>query len=253
MPVEQPMLSELMAVYLRRLAEHPHGLVSGVGHEVEPYDAVPTQALDPAQTWNEAIVGLASYGVEAPSAPPPVWPSVLSNAESSAAVPMAAAQFPQAVRDLARLARFAETDKQTPPSSPPSSIDGLDSWLRETESHATASMLCLAAGILRHARRFDDATRLINAARKLAGRENESVIANEEAATLWMQGKQAEADKIWNSLPDSTPVMFNCGMSALFSGNRSAARTALSAAIEQLDDSSGWRHLARLYLALAQS
>ena len=76
---------------------------------------------------------------------------------------------------------------------------------------------------------------------------------NEQAALLWHRGRHGEAIKRWQSLPETAPVLFNRGMAALFAGDKSAARRDLTAAVAVIPESSGWHHLGRLYLALAQS
>ena len=54
------------------------------------------------------------------------------------------------------------------------------------------------------------------------------------------------------TLPDSVPVRFNRGMTALFLGRHSEAREHLNLAVSRLADRSAWHHLASLYLALAE-
>ena len=48
-------------------------------------------------------------------------------------------------------------------------------------------------------------------------------------------------------------MLFNRGMAALFAGDNAAAREALRKAVAKLPESSGWHHLGRLYLALAEA
>jgi hypothetical protein len=47
-------------------------------------------------------------------------------------------------------------------------------------------------------------------------------------------------------------VLFNRGMAALFLGQPAKARNWLARAADQLPETSGWHHLGRLYLALAE-
>lgn len=240
MSVEQPMLSDLMAAYLRRLAAGPQsGLVSGADRDVEPYDAVPTQVLDPVQTWSESTLALQALGLDAPSTPPAVWPAIVLAAQASTAVPMAAGQFPQSVRDLSRLARSVEAGTFEEPKTSPVTIDGLDSWISETTAKPSVAGYCVAAGVLRRSHRFDEAGRLLAAAEKMAGKKEQPAIANERATELWERGRHAEALGIWRSAPTSIPVTFNLGMSALFTGDKKAALAALQDAIDAIDDTSG--------------
>ena len=71
--------------------------------------------------------------------------------------------------------------------------------------------MLLAVGVLRLARQFDLARQL------LTRRSRRQVSGNEAAALAWHEGKTDEAIRLWNSLPDSVPVLFNRGMAALFS------------------------------------
>ncbi len=66
-------------------------------------------------------------------------------------------------------------------------------------------------------------------------------------------GGADEAIQLWKAQPASTPVHFNCGMAALFSGRPAEARAPLGQAVSQLPEDSAWHHLGRLYLALAEA
>ena len=84
------------------------------------------------------------------------------------------------------------------------------------------------------------------------GTVNADCTRNEQAAQLWQTGRTQEAVEIWNQLPASPVASFNLGMAKLFLGQPSDAMPHLKQASEQLPETSGWNHLAKLYLALAQ-
>ena len=77
-------------------------------------------------------------------------------------------------------------------------------------------------------------------------------VENERAAELWQTGRTQEALEVWKQLPASPVASFNLGMAKLFMGQAAEAMPHLNSASEQLPESSGWKHLANLYLALAQ-
>jgi predicted Zn-dependent protease len=84
------------------------------------------------------------------------------------------------------------------------------------------------------------------------GNVNPDCSQNEKAAQLWQAGRTQEAVELWNSMPASPVTAFNLGMAKLFLGQAQDAMPHLQAAGEQLPENSGWKHLAKLYLALAQ-
>jgi tetratricopeptide (TPR) repeat protein len=109
----------------------------------------------------------------------------------------------------------------------------------------------VAVGVLRLARRFDEAGRLL--ARSDTPAEWRDLHANEEAALAWHAGRAEEALALWQAQEPAVPVLFNRGMAALFLGQAAAARPALAQAVEALPETSPWHHLGHLYLALASS
>ena len=78
------------------------------------------------------------------------------------------------------------------------------------------------------------------------------VAAPAVAALAWHEGKSKQAMALWEKQEPSTPVIFNRGMAALFTGNAKAAQEALTAAVGAIPETSPWHHLGRLYLALAE-
>ena len=110
----------------------------------------------------------------------------------------------------------------------------------------------MALGALRLAGQFEAAAHLLKKAKAKATPDWQAIWANEEAALAWHRGNLDEAAALWQKQPDSIPALFNRGMAALFLDRAAEARSFLSQAAVQLPEASGWRHLAQLYLALAE-
>lgn len=246
----QPTLADLLGRYIdRRTAAQAVGLGEFASGEVEAYDAAPVQPVDPKLAWDEAAVALHDCGGSAGVKAPEEWASLVAGHESHTALPLAAGHYPQSVRNLMPLYRAASPADVPVVAGTPVPVSGLADYA----AGGSFAKALLAAGAYRSARQYDAAMAVV---RSQAGRSSEServAAANEEAATLWLSGDRPAADAIWQSLPETTPVLFNRGLAALFLGRKDLARTALAAAVARLPESSGWHHLGRLYLALAQS
>lgn len=253
MPAELPNMNDMLKEYLqRRSSAHGDGIATLEAGDVEPYDAVPAQVLDPKQAWDEATAVLTHFDENSAIKSPTDWAQLVSAVDAAVAVPMAAGHFPQSVRDLNRLARSVPPTELPTESGSPIQIDGIETWLRGVEKSASGVEALLAVGVLRALRQFGRADKLLTKIEKTLPAKLRSAWTNEKAALLWSCGPRAEALTMWNSLPDSAPVLFNRGVAALFLGDKGAAKSALTAAVTQIDESSGWHHLGRLYLALAQ-
>jgi hypothetical protein len=254
MPAEFPQMNDMVKQYLQsRVAAHSAGLAAVDRGEVEPYEAVPAQVLDPKQAWEEAGAVLPHFGLSASKVAPADWPQLVATADAAIALPFAAGHFPQSVRDLQRLASAASAAKLPTETAAPIPVEGMENWLRTVAGQRSVSESLLAAGVLRVARQFDRAEQLLTKLEKGVTESAKSALANERAALLWGRGRHADAANRWDGLPESAPVLFNRGLAALFLGNKSKAVPALSNAIGRIDESSGWHHLGRLYLALAQA
>lgn len=244
-PTGQPSLADLMARYVgRQSTAVAAGLAAQLPGEVEPHEAVPVQAVDPKQAWDEATEALRFYGVDAPTKAPADWPALVAAQPSHTGLAFAAGNFPQMVRDLAPLYRAAEVlGELSVADGPPVAV--------EAGPSVDFPQVLSTLGTLRLARQWDAAEALIESH---AGRVPAAIAAawaNEEAALLWHRGRKDEAASHWQSLPESVPVLFNRGMAALFTGKPAEARADLRRAVERLPESDGWHHLGRLYLALA--
>jgi hypothetical protein len=239
----QPRLADLMTRYLgRQTAAVAAGLQASPTGDVQPHEAVPVHAVDPKQAWGEATATLSYFGAASKAKAPTDWPMLVAAQPSHTGLAFAAGNFPQMVRDLAPLYRSAEDlAALSPADAPPVDFAG-------EFGPADFPQMILAAGTLRLARQFDAAEKLL---KNPAPANWAAAWGNEYAALLWHRGKKAEAIQRWCELSNAVPVVFNRGMAALFTGRPAEARAELYRAVEQIQETSGWHHLGRLYLALA--
>jgi tetratricopeptide (TPR) repeat protein len=246
-------LAELFRRYLhRQAAAHADGLgLSDPDGQVVPHEAVPVQPVDPRLAWDDARVAVDHFST-ARTLPhgetPPDWPALVAAQEPAVALAFCLGNYPQLVRNLQPLLHGGDLMLLLPQPARPASLSPvLLSWAMQTSA---CPQRLLAAGVLRLARRFDEAAELLKATGKLPA-SWQALRANEEAALAWHRGQAEEALQLWQAQKDSVPVLFNRGMAALFLGHRAEARIALNEAISQLPDTSAWHHLGHLYLALA--
>src|SRR5262245_12609593 len=131
MPSEFPQMNDMLKEFIqRRMAIHTAGLAAVERGEVEPYEAVPAQVLDPKQAWDEAGSVLPHFGLPASKGSPSDWPQLVAAADAAIALPFAAGHFPQSVRDLQRLASAASIAELPTESAAPIPMDGMENWLR---------------------------------------------------------------------------------------------------------------------------
>ena len=248
-PTSRPDLADLFRRYL-------HGQTAaqaeGLGHpepsgEVEPYDAVPVQPVDARLAWHEALAAathLAPSGKHAWTVPPD-WPALVAAQEPAVSLAFCVGNFPQLVRDLHPLLHGVNVEALRPTSArPPEEATTLLEWAMQPRDEAGT---LVAAGLLRLARRHDEAAALLA---RITAAPWQALRDNELAALAWHRGETAKAAALWQKMPDSVPVLFNRGMAALFLGRAADARALLTRAVEQLPDGDSWHHLGRLYLTL---
>jgi tetratricopeptide (TPR) repeat protein len=154
------------------------------------------------------------------------------------------------VRNLSALVQAADLGSLRTTGGRPVEAVGLADWAAGCDASEPALTL-FAAGVLRLARLYDHAAELLRQS-KPAASEWRDAWANEEAALAWQRGRAEEADRLWQTLPESAPVLFNRGMAALFLNRPAEARGWLRKAADRLPENDAWHHLARLYLALAE-
>ncbi|HVS38433.1 MAG TPA: hypothetical protein VMS17_22940 [Gemmataceae bacterium] len=243
----QPALTDLLAEYLHgQTAAQAEGLgFAEPRGDVEPYEAVPVQPVDPKQAWTDAIAVAELFGVKATWTPPPEWPPMVANQEPAVALTFCLGNYPQMVRNLHPLLAGGDFGALRTVGAPAPAAPALVEWAQATRGHAAT---LLAAGVLRLARQFDAAAELL---RRPVPAEWRAVHANEEAALAWHRGSPEEAAALWRKQTDSVPVLFNRGMAALFLGDAATARETLNRAAANVPETSAWHHLARLYIAMA--
>ena len=250
-----PGIADLMSRYLAQQAEaRSAGIGEGPINEVEPYEAAAFPLVEPRTAWDEAIAAIRMLDVEKEKlniAPPADWSGLISGMDAIAALPFASGNFPQLVRDLPALIRSARRSDLQPKRLPALEGSSLETWAMATARKGRLPDALVSIGLLRLARQFDAAERVVVDLRPKVGTRWQAALANEEAALAWHRGDVEQAAEAWTKLPDSAPVCFNRGMSSLFRDQAAAARTALTQAVAMLPETDAWHHLARLYLALA--
>jgi tetratricopeptide (TPR) repeat protein len=239
----QPTIEALMVRFLASRSDAASAAVETGESEVEPHEVAAGFRVDPRAAWLDATAQITLGG----NAPPPVvqppneWASLVAQPAAAFAVPMAVGHFPQRVKDLQPLlTKFDPADlRPSGNQAPLPGFAGLRNWLTKNGSASPR----VAAGIARTLGDFSTAEKLLTG---VTGAEND------HAATLWQQGKCAEALTAWDAMPESPAVLFNRGMARLFLGQIAEARPLLQKAIDVIPEASGWQALARLYLAVAE-
>jgi hypothetical protein len=251
----QPKLSDLLAGYLSRKAgDHAAGLASfDAEAEVLPYEAGPVQPIDAKLAWVESLV-VAGYYVHFMDSrvwkAPPGWATLVSGHEPAVAVACALGNFPQMVRSFHALLQTPNLAELRPSANRGTSVSGLVDWAKKAVDFPA---VLLALGVLRLAKQFDEADRLVHTHENAVPAESRTFWENEKAALCWHRGRHEQARDIWRSLEPIVPVQFNRGMADLFLGDSAAAQTSLASAVAALPEDGAWHHLGRLYLTLAQT
>lgn len=246
-------LANLFTRYLQRqITAQAEGLaILDPDGQALPHEAVPVQPVDPRLAWEDALVVVRHFPKvrdEARWSVPPEWPALVAGQEPAIALAFCVGNYPQMVRNLHPLLGGGDlTRLNVPPSRPVSAPAALLQWA--TQIRAFPQIL-LSTSVLRLVYRFDEAAELLRARADVPAAW-EPVWANEEAALLWHRGRGEEALAHWQKQKACAPILFNRGMAALFLGRAGEARAALTAAVEQLPETSAWHHLGHLYLALA--
>jgi hypothetical protein len=215
--------------------------------EVEPYESVPVQPVDPQQAWTDALAAADQFpGAKATWTAPADWSMLVGAQEPVVALAFCLGNFPQMVRNLHPLLAGGDlTALRAAPTREPAAPTVIE-WARTC---GIGPQVLLAAGVLRLAGQHDAAADLLGSWKPSA--EWRAVHANEEAALAWHRGRAEEAAALWRKQPESVPVLFNRGMAALFLGDAVVAHEALLQATAVLPETGAWHHLGRLYLALA--
>jgi tetratricopeptide (TPR) repeat protein len=217
---------------------------------VEPHEVAAGFRVEHRAAWADATATLPAT----PAATPTEWVALVGLPTAVYAVPMAAGNFPQRVKDVAPLVgRFNPAAlRPSAGGTPAPGLSGLRTWIVREAKKRTAAAALLAAGVARATGELDWAAELLADAEALCAGDDRARWENERAALAWQRGDAAEALARWEALPDAPVVRFNRGMALLFLGRPADARAALDAAIKALPEGSGWRDLAELYRSLAE-
>jgi hypothetical protein len=240
-PFGQPSLEDLMVRFLAARSDAASAAVEPSEGEVEPHEVAAGFRVDPRAAWTDATTEITTAPV--PSSTmlpiPPDWATLVNQPTAAFAVPFAAGNFPQRVRDLQPLLnKFKPAElRPTGGQAPLPGLSGLRSWIQTN----AGSQPVLAAGLARLIGDLDTAEELLP-----------PDAANERAALLWQRGRSEEALTAWLAMPASPAVLFNRGMALLFLGRTAEAKPALVKAVAAIPEASGWNALARLYLSLAE-
>ena len=241
-----PSLAELFAGYLNRTDVAHADSSAGV---VETYDTGLSHPVDASLAWRGALACLTEADSLAGIERPPEWITLVQARDSYPTVAMAAGNYPQMLRDLPGLIQAENlADLKAMPASS-QNLPGLSSWAAKTAQVSFAGRM-LAAGVQRLAGQFSAAEALLSDVGGLAPRHRQ-ILQNERAALHWSMGTYDRAISEWRELSDSTAGGFNLGMSALFD-KPAEALPFLQATVKRLADDDPWRHLAGIYLALAE-
>jgi hypothetical protein len=238
----QPTLEDLMVRFLASRSDAAAAAVEHGEGEVEPHEVAAGFRVDPRAAWMDATTHITPGGQTPGSSAVPLpndWATLVNQPAAVFAVPMAAGNFPQRVRDLhPLLAKFDPAAMRPSADQPPlPGFSGLRNWV--TKNATTQPVL--AAGLARLVGDYDTAEKLIPADE-----------ANERAALLWQRGDCEMALQAWAAMPETPAVLFNRGMAMLFLGKFAEAKSALPKAVAAIPEASGWNALARLYLAVAE-
>jgi hypothetical protein len=246
-PAGQPSLDELMARFLAARAAGSSGDAPDLG-DVEPHEVTGGFRATAASTWEEARAVFGLFGVESEKlAPPPDWATFAALATPTAAVPLAAGLFPQRVRTIPALSSPAATPDQAP------GFTGLRAWVRKALESRSPTTLLVAAGVAAGLGDWSDAEAALAASQPLCEGRWRAAWVNQRAAVQWLRGRTAEAAATWATFDADAPVAFNRGMAELFGRQPGRGRQPLRDAAGRLPDGSGWSHLAKLYLSLAEA
>jgi hypothetical protein len=250
----QPSLNEMFGKFLAKQAEaQAAGIAAPEAGDVVPFEAVPVQPVDAKLAWDEARAALGFYdGNKVTLKAPTDWANLVSLHEPTAAVALAAGNFPQLVRDLHQLLQTSDRSALRPTGSRALPAPALAEWAEGVIPSRKYPQILLAIGALRLARQFDAAELHLNNEAAKVPQEWRAAFENERAALAWHRGQTTEAAALWAAQPESVPVLFNRGMASLFLGKSAEARASLTRAVAQLPEDNAWHHLARLYLALAE-
>jgi hypothetical protein len=233
MTMTHPRWQDLLTKLLHQ--EHVDEPVS----EVDPYQAQPALGLDLSLAWSDAILPgilLSDNEPQLPARFPGAWAAARHQAFTGP-FPCAIGLAPQFLQRIDGILNNGLGFLQQPVSS---QVGNLAS--QTLDNKTVLSQLAIARLAGDHGR----ANELI---RQLDG---DLLQRNERAAQQWLEGQRTEAREQWDAIASDEPVIaFNQGLAALVAGDIRRGRARLTSAAQGFADTTGWHHLAELYLALA--
>jgi hypothetical protein len=242
-----PSLEKLFSSYL---AQSESQVPPSRPGQVEPYDSGVSQPTDAVLAWRGALSGLAGLAEQGKAVERPAdWATLVHEHTSCPAVAMAAGNYPQLMRDLPGLLQADDLADLLAAPMTVHDFPDLLPWADRAARQSFAGKM-LAAGVLRLAGHCEDADRCLREEHNLSKAELQ-ILHNERAVLAWSRGDREAAIRVWACLPVSPVSQFNLGMSKLFTKPEEAG-PALESAIKCLNDDDPWRHLAGIYLALAE-
>src|SRR5262249_49597240 len=144
------------------------------------------------------------------------------------AVPLCLGNFPQMMRNFQALLHKAPLGKLRPAAGRPVPAPALVDWAVQAAERKQFPQTLLALAALRLAKQSEKAEELFPARADEVPAEWRAGWANERAALAWHGGRIEEAFAQWQAQDDSTPVLFNRGLAALFLDQPAQARTWLA-------------------------
>lgn len=248
-----PSLASLMSRFLAARVADPSGSVDTCP-AVEPHEAPSGFRTDTRTTWTEALVAvhLGTNAAASPTPTPAAWAGISRQLPSRFAVPLCVGNYPQMLGEVSRL--FTETDLPSL-ARPDGTVRAGDPFklADRARTGSTELSVLLAAGGARLAGQFAEAEVILADSAPSAGEVWSAVWENERTTLLWEQGRFREAIAAWSRLSDGPVKWFNLGMAYLFNGEPAVARGLVTQAATALPETSGWNHLARLYIALCDT
>ncbi|HQR07804.1 MAG TPA: hypothetical protein PLN21_13335 [Gemmatales bacterium] len=207
--------------------------------EVELYQAQPALGLDLGIAWSEALLPGQLLAEEEPrvSARFPASWNAARHVTLAAPFPCCIGMAPQFLQKIDAIMENAEAFFQQETVGMP--MLSADITL---DNKTPLSQMAIA-------RLAGDANQIERLIPQLDG---ELLQKNERAAQLWFAGRLDEAREAWDNLDGENPVIaFNQGLAAMATGDVERGRECLAIAVEGFPESTGWHHLAELYLAVA--
>lgn len=246
-PITKKTLRLMFARQLEESVEKARNglLPPGEGEMVIPHGTLNEVLVEPAGAWAEAQFCLRFLGKKAPMLLPlvPGWASFSQGLGSISAIPMACGHFPQLMRNPWDLPASLQEGKAWECTN---SLPEMDCWIANPKQRLACTLI--AIGICRLAGELDRAQEYLASIREEIPAE---YYQNEAGACAWAHGQRKAALKHWKSAGDLPMALFNRGLADACAGDFQQAQGCFQEALKAISASSGWHHLAALYLQSA--